>query len=269
MEILRSLILGIVQGITEFLPISSTAHLIIVPWLFSWEDKGLVYSVALHFGSLFAVLFYFRKDLHNIVNGFFECVSNRSFKNSVHGKTGLYLIIGTIPALIFGFLFEGYASGMFRDPVYVAILLFVFGLLLYFSENRSKKEKGMDDINLVDCLFFGVAQSIAIFPGVSRAGVTITGGLLRNYKRDEAAKFSFLLGIPTIIGAIILEFRHIEYGLIITPSFFVGVIGSFVSAFLVIKFLLLYLKTGTFTPFIIYRILISVFIIILVFVYKI
>ncbi len=260
METLQSFILGIVQGITEFLPISSTAHLVLVPWFFNWQDQGLPFNVALHFGSLFATIFYFRSELKNITIGFFSAISNRSFKDSEDGKLGLFLIIGTIPVVIFAILFESYAAGILRDPTCIAIFLFVFGVLLYISEKSTKREKSISDLNITDCLFFGFAQAFAIIPGVSRAGVTITGGLFRNYKRDEAAKFSFLLGIPLIIGATIFELRYIEPGSILSVSFIVGVLTSFVSAFLVIKFLLRYLKTNTFKPFVLYRILLSIFI---------
>lgn len=260
METLQSFILGIVQGITEFLPISSTAHLVLIPWLFNWQDQGLPFNVALHFGSLFATIFYFRDDLSNIKDGFISSLKKRSFKDSEDGKLGLYLLIGTIPVVIFALLFEKYAAGILRKPLCIAAFLFVFGILLYISEKSTRREKSISDLNITDCLFFGVAQAFAIIPGVSRAGVTITGGLFRNYKRDEAAKFSFLLGIPLIIGATIFELRHIEPGSMLSVSFIVGVLTSFVSAFLVIKFLLRYLKTKTFKPFVLYRILLSIFI---------
>ena len=262
MEILRSFILGIIQGITEFVPISSTAHLIIVPWLFSWEDQGLAYSVALHFGSLFAILFYFRTDILRIISGLFNCINCRSLKVSSDGRVGFYLAVATVPVVIVGIFLEGYVSGVFRNPKFVGIFLFLFAILLYLSEKKTKREKSINQMNFVDSLFFGIAQSFAIFPGVSRAGVTITGGLFRNYKREEAAKFSFLLGIPAITSATIFELGQIDYNSVVTYSFLVGVLASFVSAFFVIKFLLNYLKTKTFTPFVIYRILLSIYILV-------
>lgn len=261
METLQSFILGIIQGITEFLPISSTAHLILFPWLFNFEDKGLPFNIALHFGSLFAIIFYFKADLKEIIKGFSESLISGSFTQSEQGKLGLYLIIATIPAVIAAVLFENYVSGILRNPIYIAFFLFIFAILLYVSEKSTKREKSISEMGIIDCLFFGFSQAFAIIPGVSRSGVTITGGLFRNYKRDEAAKFSFLLGIPLIIGAAIFELRHLKFESLTSLSFVVGVLTSFISAFLVIKFFLKYLKTKSFTPFVVYRILLSILIV--------
>ena len=135
MEIIQSIILGIIQGITEFLPISSTAHLIIIPWLVKWKDPGLVYSVALHFGSLFAILFYFRDDLKKITLGFFKCLKSGSFDVSKDGRIGFYLIVASIPAVILGLVFESYVSGILRKPVYVS------GFLSLFAINNDKTKE--------------------------------------------------------------------------------------------------------------------------------
>lgn len=268
MEILQSFILGIVQGITEFLPISSTAHLILVPWLLDWQDKGLPFNVALHFGSLFAIIFYFRREVADITTGFIKCVLSGKFEESGDGKLGFLLLVATVPAAVFAVLFEKYAAGMLRNPLFVAMFLSGFGILLYIAEKTTKREKSISQLNIVDSLFFGVAQAFAIIPGVSRSGVTITGGLFRNYKRDEAAKFSFLLGIPLIIGAAAFELRNIRIESLMSMYFLIGVFTSFVSAFLVIKYFLRYLKTNTFTPFVIYRILLSMVILYLNFYIK-
>ena len=194
MEIAQSIILGLIQGITEFLPVSSTAHLFLIPWLFSWQDQGLPFTVALHVGSLFAILYCFREELVLIMRDFFCGLRSFSFEGRQDGKTGVYLIIATLPAVVTGFLFESYASGVLRDPLAVAAFLLGFGALLYISDRKTAASKTLRDMNLADALFFGVAQAFAILPGASRAGVTITGGLFRNYRREEAARFSFLLG---------------------------------------------------------------------------
>lgn len=263
MDIIQSFILGIVQGITEFLPISSTAHLIIVPWLFDWYDKGLPFNVALHFGSLFAIIYYFRKEVADITKGFFKCIVSGSFEDSDDGKLALYLIVATVPASISGLVFEKYAIGVLREPVYVASCLFLFGILLFISERSTKREKSIYQLNIADSLVFGFAQAFAVMPGVSRSGVTITGGLFRNYKRDEAAKFSFLMGVPLIAGATVYELRLVELDSLLSPYFVAGVISSFLSAFFVIKYFLRYLRTNTFTPFVIYRVILSMLIFIL------
>ena len=258
MEIAQSIILGLIQGITEFLPVSSTAHLFLVPWLFSWQDQGLSFTVALHVGSLFAILYCFREELVLIVRDFFCGLGAFSFEGHQHGKTGVYLIVATLPAVAAGFFFERYASGMLRDPILIAAFLFGFGALLYISDRKTKASKTLSDMNLADALFFGVAQAFAILPGASRAGVTITGGLFRNYRRDEAARFSFLLAIPVIVAAGVFEIRHLGYAEIFRWSFTLGVATSFVSALFAIRFLLGYVKTRSFTLFVVYRVILSV-----------
>ena len=265
MDFVHSVILGIIQGITEFLPISSTAHLVITPWLFSWQDQGLPFNIALHAGSLIAIISYFKNEWIKIGNNFFKCLSQGSFADNKDGKLGIFLIVGTIPGIISGIVFEKYASGILRDPIYIAASLAVFAIFLFISDRRSKNQKGIYDLNFVDCLYFGTAQAFAIIPGVSRSGVTITGGLLRNFKRDEAAKFSFLLGAPLIFAATIYESRHLDFSSILSPSFFGGVAASAITAFIVIKYLLKFLRTQNYTIFVIYRLILAVFIILITF----
>ena len=261
MEIAQSIILGLIQGITEFFPVSSTAHLFLVPWLFSWQDQGLPFTVALHVGSLFAILCCFRGELALIIRDFFYGLRSFSFEGRQDGKIGVYLVIATLPAVVVGFLFEDYASGMLRDPVLIAAFLLGFGLLLYISDRKTTATKTLRDMNLADALFFGVAQAFAILPGASRAGVTITGGLFRNYKREEAARFSFLLAIPVIVAAGVFEIRHIGYTEMFRWSFVLGVATSFLSALLAIRFLLGYVRTRSFTLFVVYRVILSIVII--------
>ena len=148
MDIFQSIILGIVQGITEFLPISSTAHLALIPWFFSWKDPGLSYNVALHFGSLFAILVYFRKTWQLIITEFLQGISKLSFTDLHYGRLGIFIIIATIPAAIAGLLFEKYAAGILRDPMIIAASLLMFGLLLLYSNSVSKEEKSIKDISI-------------------------------------------------------------------------------------------------------------------------
>lgn len=261
MEIAQSIILGLIQGITEFLPVSSTAHLFLVPWLFSWQDQGLPFTVALHVGSLFAILYCFREELVLIIRDFFCGLGSFSFEGRQDGKTGVYLIVATLPAVATGFLFERYASGVLRDPVPVAAFLLGFGVLLYISDRKTAASKTLRDMNLADALFFGVAQAFAILPGASRAGVTITGGLFRNYRREEAARFSFLLAIPVIVAAGVFEIRHLGYAEMFQWSFALGVATSFISALFAIRFLLGYVRTRSFALFVVYRVVLAVVII--------
>lgn len=263
MDLIQSIILGIIQGITEFLPISSTAHLVLVPWLLSWQDKGLPFNVALHIGSLFAIFAYFYQDWKRIIPEFLKSVSRGSFKGNRDGILGLYIVIGTIPGVISGFVFESYAAGILRNPLSIAAALALFAVFLFIADRRTKSSKEIKDMDLTDCLYFGIAQAFAVIPGVSRSGVAVTGGLLRNFKRDEAARFSFLLAAPLITGAGVLESRHIPLETLTTVPFLLGILSSAVTAFFVIKFLLRFLQKQSYTAFVVYRIALAGLIVIL------
>lgn len=261
MQNLEPVILGIIQGITEFLPISSTAHLILTPWVFSWGTNNLPFDVSMHIGSVIAIFYYFRRDWYLIIRNFVFCIQKKSFEGDKYGLLGVNLIIATIPASIAGLLFEEYASGILRSPVIVASFLILFAIFLYLSDRKTTNQKSIDDLNLTDALVFGVFQALAIMPGVSRSGITITGGLLRNYRRDEAARFTFILGAPIITGAIILQLRHLSISDFQEQGILYGVISSMIVSLLVIKYLLRYLQSQTYTVFVIYRILLGIFII--------
>lgn len=261
LEKLEPVILGIIQGVTEFLPISSTAHLILTPWVFAWGANNLPFDVSLHIGSLIAIYYYFRRDWYLIITNFFLCIKNKSFTGNKYGLLGVNLIVASIPAALAGLLLEEYASGILRSPVIVASFLIFFGVLLYLSDRKTKNQKSVDDLRLSDTLVFGLFQALAIMPGVSRSGITITGGLIRNYRRDEAARFTFILGAPIITGAVILQLRHLSMSDFFEQGIFYGVVSSTIVSFLVIKYLLRYLQSQTFTVFVIYRIILGIFII--------
>ena len=263
MDSFQSFILGIIQGITEFLPISSTAHLVLVPWLFSWNDEGLPFNIALHLGSLIAILIYFRQDWKRIISEFIKCTLKGSYKDSTDGRLGFFLVIGTIPGVISGILLESYAAGILRNPLSIATALALFGLFLYIADRKTSNEKEIKDMDLKDCLFFGIAQAFAIIPGVSRSGVAATGGLLRNFKREEAARFSFLLGAPIIAGATVFEARHFTTEIFKTPAFAVGVASSAVTAYFVIRFLLAFLRKQDYRIFVVYRLFLAVVIVVI------
>ena len=260
MDLLQSIILGAIQGITEFFPVSSTAHLVLFPWFFSWTDNGLPFNVALHVGSLIAIIYYFWRDWILIIKEFLQSLFSWSFEGRPHGKTGLYLIIATIPGALAGVLFEQYAAGILRHPLSVAFSLSFFGVLLYFSDRTSKKTRTVGEMNMLDCIIIGLSQAFAIIPGVSRSGITITGAMFRNLNREEAAKFSFLLGAPLIAGAGVFEARHLEYSAVMSLPFIAGVLASAVFAFLAIKFLLRFVRKSSYTVFVIYRLGLAVLI---------
>ncbi|MEE8043693.1 MAG: undecaprenyl-diphosphate phosphatase [Thermodesulfobacteriota bacterium] len=260
---MQSIILGAIQGITEFFPVSSTAHLVLLPWFFSWTDQGLPFNVALHMGSLIAIIYYFWRDWILIIKEFLQSVLKGSFEGRPNGKTGLYLVIATVPGALAGLLFEEYAAGLLRHPLSIAFSLSFFGVILYFSDRVSKKNKTVGEMNIVDCIIIGLSQALAIIPGVSRAGITITGAMFRNLNREEAAKFSFLLGAPLIAGAGVFEARHLEYSAVMSVPFIAGVFASAVFAFLAIKYLLRFVRKSSYTVFVIYRLGLAVLIVFL------
>jgi len=214
-------------------------------------------------GSLIAIIYYFWRDWILIIKEFLQSVLKGSFEGRPNGKTGLYLVIATVPGALAGLLFEEYAAGLLRHPLSIAFSLSFFGVVLYFSDRVSKKNKTVGEMNIVDCIIIGLSQALAIIPGVSRAGITITGAMFRNLNREEAAKFSFLLGAPLIVGAGVFEARHLEYSAVMSVPFIAGVLASAVFAFLAIKYLLRFLRKSSYTVFVIYRLGLAVLIVFL------
>ena len=211
-------------------------------------------------GSLIAIIYYFWRDWILIIKEFLQSVLKGSFEGRPNGKTGLYLVIATVPGALAGLLFEEYVAGLLRHPLSIAFSLSFFGVVLYFSDRVSKKNKTVGEMNIVDCIIIGLSQALAIIPGVSRAGITITGAMFRNLNREEAAKFSFLLGAPLIAGAGVFEARHLEYSAVMSVPLIAGVLASAVFAFLAIKYLLRFLRKSSYTVFVIYRLGLAVLI---------
>lgn len=261
MDLIQSIILGAIQGITEFFPISSTAHLVLLPWFFSWQDQGLPFNVALHVGSLIAIIVYFWRDWMLIVSEFLRSVAERSFEGRPSGKIGLFILIATVPGAVFGFLFEEQAAGLLRHPLSIAFSLSFFGILLYLADRFSGRRKSIMDMSTADCIVIGLAQALAIIPGVSRSGITITGAMFRNFRRDEAAKFSFLMAAPLIAGAGIFEARHLEYSAVMSVPFVAGFLASALFAFLAIKYLLKFVRKESYTVFVVYRLILAMLIV--------
>ncbi len=247
---LQSALLGILQGLGEFLPISSSAHLVIAPRLFGWEYQGLVYDVMLHLGTLLALLVYFAGDWSKIIR------SGLARPSTYEGKMLWLIIFATMPAAAAGYFFEDAAEHIFRAPELIAFNLIIFAAVLYQADKKPRKTLVHSSLNLMDAAVIGLAQALAIFPGVSRAGITITAALWLGYRRDEAAKISFLLAGPIIIGATIFEARKLSLFLIDGP-FITGFFCSVIASWLAIKFLLSYLKTRTVVVFVVYRIILG------------
>ncbi len=259
-EIIKATVLGIVQGLTEFLPISSTAHLRIVPVLFGWEDPGAAYSAVIQIGTMFAVIIYFLKDLIKIYRTVLMNLLNGKFITDSDSKLGWYIIIGTIPIGVFGLLLENYIENEFRSLYVIIFSLIFFALLLGLAEKISKKNLSIKDVTLFKALLVGIAQSFALIPGASRSGVTITGGLLAGFNRETAARFSFLLSVPAVFLSGLYEFYKIvpELTQQASVSLLVATIFSFLSGILAIEFLLRYLKTHSTFFFIYYRIILGI-----------
>jgi len=260
LNLLESFILGLIQGVTEFFPVSSTAHLVLLPWFFNWKDPGLPFNVALHIGTLFSLIYYFWNEWKKIIIDFIDGLINMDFSKSPYGRLGLFIVIASIPGGVMGLLFEKQASGVFRNPLFIALTLSFFALILFFSDRYLSKIKSISEMNILDCLIIGIFQGLAIIPGVSRSGIAITGALIRGFRRDEAAKFSFLIAAPIIAGAAIFESRKLDFSVVMSVPFVVGLLSSAVFGFLAIKYLLRFVQNNSYNVFVIYRILLAILI---------
>ena len=266
MSLFQVIILAIVQGLTEFLPVSSTAHLILFPWLLHWADPGQAFDVALHAGTLLAVLLYFIRDWVELaLAGLGFNYRGRSETSVLQNRRLFwYLAAATIPAAIAGFLFEHKIEDHLRQPVYIAGAMIGVGLLMWYAEYAGRLDRGMDRISFGDAMVIGTAQAIALFPGVSRSGITITEGLFRGLTREAAARFSFLLSAPIIAGAAAHDLPKLiklhQAGQIDMPlsTLLLAVTVSAIVGYLVIAFFLQYLRTRTLKIFIYYRIVFGI-----------
>ena len=256
MTILQVVILGLAQGLGEFLPISSSAHLVLIPWLLRWTDPGLTFDVALHVGTLVAVIIYFWKDWWQlIIKGFTD-------PRSVKGRMFWYLVAASVPGALSGFLLEDKAETVFRSPILIATMLIVMGILLYWADRRSAKKIEINNITFGTSLFIGISQALAIIPGVSRSGITMTTGLLMGLNREGAARFSFLLSTPIIFGAAMVKLPGvISNSSVINVNFAIGMLVSCITGIASIGFLLRYVQTKDFLPFAWYRFILGALVI--------
>jgi undecaprenyl-diphosphatase len=261
---LQALFLGILQGLTEFLPISSSAHLILVPWFSGWQNSpvdSLTFDVALHAGTLVAVLWYFRRDWIDLTLGFFR-ILKRGRVDDFQERLIVSILLATIPAGIAGFLLQKTVESSFRNPALIVLPLVLVSFLMILAEYRKRSSRPLEKMNLKDAMVIGVAQAIALLPGVSRSGITITAGLLQGYRREAATRFSFLLSTPAIAGASLLHLRHIfSGGKIEWQLFALGFASSAVVGYLAVAFLLRYLRLHTLNVFAGYRLLLAAVII--------
>jgi undecaprenyl-diphosphatase len=277
MTLFHAVVLAIVQGLTEFLPISSSAHLWFFPWALYWPDGGLPFDVALHAGTLLAVVvFFLRTWIELILNGFGIRYPAGADSEQVQANRRLFwlLVIGTIPGGIVGFLFERFIEETWRNPGPIAAAMIAVGLLMWIADSTSGLRRVLEHLNLGDSIWIGSAQALALFPGVSRSGITIIAGLWRRMTRETAARFSFLLATPLIAGAALKELpqlirMHRSGGVELPLStLIVGIAVSAVVGYAVIGFLLRYLQTRTLKIFVVYRIIFGIFILLLMFLHR-
>ena len=268
-EIFQALILGIVQGLTELLPISSSAHLNLFPWIFGWNEISPSFDVALHIGTLFAIVLFFFKDWVNLIKGGYNQVIKK--KKSTDGKIFWYIVISTIPTGILCLVLDKLSEKLIEklattfsvqekliEMFMIAIALIVMGIILYVVDKKSKYEVEYKDITFKQSLWIAMSQALAAaFPGVSRSGITMTVGRGMGLKRESVAKYSFLLSTPVVAAAALVDLKDFVFG----PAFFVGVFASFIVGVLVIKFLLNYLQKGSFKVFAVYRVILGLFVI--------
>ncbi|MFN0117173.1 MAG: undecaprenyl-diphosphatase UppP [Elusimicrobiota bacterium] len=249
MPIYQSIIYGIIQGLTEFLPISSSAHLILLPWFTGWKDPGLSFDVALHWGTITAALIYYRKDIYGLIFNFLGFFQGGRYSQNI---LPLKIVVATIPGAVLGFLFEKQAETIFRSPALIAFDLAVLGTLLFLSDRKGSKKWDLSQLTWNQVLLIGVMQGCAIIPGISRSGITITTALFIGLNRSSAVKFSFLLSIPITIGAGLLKVGILAHSFS-DPAIPMGIVVSALSGYLAIHTLVKMVQNKSFLPFVVYR----------------
>jgi undecaprenyl-diphosphatase len=263
--ILHAIVLGLVQGLSEFLPISSSGHLILVPWLFGWNDFDSpdvekAFDVALHLGTLVAALAYFRHDLVKYVREGLRLVWRRQRPFTTDGRVGWLLVVATVPAALVGAAFEEWIDKKLGKPTIIAISLIVFGLLLAWADRQTGKRK-VDDFRARDALMVGAAQALALNPGTSRSGITMTAARQLGFDRDAAARLSFLMSLPVIAGAVVLKLAKLAADGVpdgLGVPMIVGIVTSGISGWIAVWGTLRLIRTRSFAPFIVYRIALGI-----------
>ena len=254
MTTLQIVVLAIVQGLTEFLPISSSGHLVLVPYLVSWTDQGLAFDVAVHFGSLIAVCVFFRGDIMGLLRGSLRILGGDV--SSPQSYMALAIALGTIPAAAAGLMFASWIETNLRDPSIIVYTLAGYGILMALADRFARRDKGIAEVRIRDAVIIGVAQALALVPGTSRSGVTITAGRLLGFERQDAARFSFLLSAPVILLATLYKGGELLLGDTPVPwsELALGAVVSAVVAYLSIEFFMRFVSRIGLAPFAIYRI---------------
>jgi undecaprenyl-diphosphatase len=261
MTVFQAIFLGLVQGLTEFLPVSSSGHLVFFQSLFGLEEPQLAFDVMLHLGTLLAVVVYFRTDISQILLGTWAWLKGRR-EGEEEAKLLLWIVVASVPTGLMGILFKDWFESLFSRPKTVGLMLLVTGLLLWLTRIVKKNEKTAGKMGVIDALIIGIAQGVAIIPGISRSGATISSGLFRGLRRELAGKFSFLLSIPAIVGATLLEFREVDLSSGIGVTF-IGMAVSFFVGLFSLKLLMNIVKKGRLSHFSYYCWAIGIFMILL------
>ncbi len=254
MNLFQALILGIIQGATEFLPVSSSGHLVLVPWLLGWEEPGLTFDAVVHWGTALAVVVYFWREWLALIQAVFQAICQRSIADP-KARLALLIVVGTVPAAVIGYALEDFFEQMFSRPPAAAAFLLVTAAFLSTAEWLGRREHDLEQMTWLDALLVGLGQALAIFPGISRSGATIATGLARGLKRETAARFSFLLATPVILGAGAFKLLDLAQAGNLAgqmPALIVGFAGAGVVGFGCIYFLLRYLQQRRLYPFAVY-----------------
>ncbi|MFI6321189.1 undecaprenyl-diphosphate phosphatase [Nonomuraea sp. NPDC050556] len=259
----EAVVLGLIQGLTEFLPISSSAHIRVVSAFFGWDDPGAAFTAVIQLGTEAAVVIYFRKEIWEIISTWTRSLWTPALRAHHAARMGWYVIVGTLPIVILGLAFKDQIETVFRDLRLIGTTLIVFGVILWFADRTARNKLTLDKhLSFTHAIVYGLAQSLALIPGVSRSGGTITAGLLLDYRREEAARYSFLLAIPAVLGSGFFELRKIGDGA--SPDWgptILATVISFVVGYAAVAWFLKYISTHRFTGFVIYRILLGLFVI--------
>jgi undecaprenyl-diphosphatase len=260
-SILQAVVLAVVQAVTEFLPISSSGHLILVPRFLGWPDQGLAFDVATHAGTLLAVLVFFRRDVTDLIVGFFTGKPRSMSIDFAPRPLAWWIVLGTIPAAVAGLLLQDWISTYARNPILIACTAIFYGLLLGFADRRGEQYREIGSLGMTDALLIGVAQALALVPGTSRSGITMTAALLLGLTRPSAARFSFLLSIPITAAAVALDALHVVRGEVDPSQYVPMAVGVAVAAgvgYAVIAWLLGWLRRQPMTAFVVYRVILGI-----------
>jgi len=260
MSILQALILGIIQGLTEYIPVSSTAHLILVPWLLGWNfspETKFVFDVLVQWGTLVGVTIYFWRDIVAIIRAVIQGLLQRKPLGTLDARLGWLVVIATIPAVIAGLLFKKYVVQLYSLYIIIAIVMILGGFLMMAAERWGKRQRGVEKLTVTDSIIIGVWQVLALIPGISRSSATISGAMLRDFNREDAARFSFLMSIPALLGAGVVALKDLFSvpGLLasLAAPLAVGFIAAAISGYFSIRWLLGYLKSRPLNRFVFYR----------------